>query len=180
MSNKTLIPVPYIKTRENKVQMWLNSKLLNNYFDSKYKYTKYTIKPYMEEYEKFNIFEKYYTNNDQDVKSSDKFYISLINNMRIINPENIVKDRNIRHINRAMESYRDGKNSQEINVLIPPNTNRYHTNYLFKKMIDYCDNNDFYFGYVDESMEKFIQIKLVDTDFKDAFYEFCYDHTDKK
>lgn len=70
-------------------------------------------------------------------------------------------------------------NTDKINVLIPANTNRYHANYLFKSMIDCADDFDMIYTYKDPRTNESVCLNLVDKNFKDQFYEFCYDNTEK-
>jgi len=65
--------------------------------------------------------------------------------------------------------------TRSIDILIPPNTNRYHTNYLFKELVNYVyDNNMFY------EIDKGANDVLVDPSMKKAFYTFCYNFTHKR
>jgi len=54
-------------------------------------------------------------------------------------------------------------------VFIHPGTNQYLTNYLFKKLVDYCEKNNF----------KYNDSFLIDKYFKNSFYKFCYNNSKK-
>lgn len=58
-------------------------------------------------------------------------------------------------------------------IVIKKDTNRYHCNYLFKKMVDYCIYNKQ--NYILPSDNK--DILFVYPEFKDAFYSFCKKNT---
>lgn len=64
--------------------------------------------------------------------------------------------------------------NREIDVLIPPNTNRYHANYLFKRMVDYAYENDMIYEIGDLETQSYISTPLVTPSLKHAFYSFCY------
>jgi len=68
---------------------------------------------------------------------------------------------------------------EEITILIPPNTNRYHANYLFKRMVQYSINNNMYYDVEDPYKDVYRTELLVEPDIKEAFYKFCYHNTHK-
>jgi len=90
---------------------------------------------------------EYYTK--YDLKSDDGFITGMIS------------------LDRYVEVYKEGK------VFIPPSSNRYHCNYLYKKIINFTKKNKMYYphdnGYVN----------LFDKKFKRRFYNFCYKYTHK-
>lgn len=67
--------------------------------------------------------------------------------------------------------------TREIDVIIPPNSNRYHANYLFKKMVDYSIKNDQCYDIEDPKMGIYESHILIDPSLKDAFYAFCYNNS---
>jgi hypothetical protein len=63
---------------------------------------------------------------------------------------------------------------REIDVFIPPNTNRFHANHLFKQLVD---KNLEYNMYYDLGNDK--PYPMFDVTMKDAFYRFCMNNTYK-
>jgi hypothetical protein len=80
-------------------------------------------------------------------------------------------------VDKALEEKVRNVDINEIDILIFPNSNRYHANYLFKQLVDCSDeyNMNYYLGDVQEE-----KIKFIDVDFKNKFYEWCYENTTKK
>ena len=67
--------------------------------------------------------------------------------------------------------------NREIDILIPPNTNRYHANYLFKRMVDFTYNNDMLYEIGNPSTQSYDTVPLITPSFKHAFYAFCYNNS---
>ncbi len=72
-------------------------------------------------------------------------------------------------------------NPSNMNILIPPNSNRYEVNNLFKTMVDICDDGEMVYNIPNvedikngKSHISFDMHKLITPDFKDDFYKFCY------
>lgn len=91
----------------------------------------------------------YYKKNDSDMKANSK-YMQL-------DEENIYND----------------------HIFLYPNTNRYHANYLFRKMIDISYDENFNYLFHDEDIQSNSLFNLMDVEFKESFYEFCYKNTSK-
>lgn len=68
----------------------------------------------------------------------------------------------------------------QIDIKIPPHTNRYHANFLFKQLVDYGVRNNLIYKIYDPKDKKWHKFPLVHPVFKDAFYNFCYRYTKKK
>lgn len=131
-------------------------------------------------------FSRYYdVDNDQDLASIDTFQLQVLAMTREHDPEEFENNKDMQYLDSCIERYRvldgdsnngnswsttkKGKKSgvdkykyKEIDVLIPPNSNRYHANYLFKQLVDYCQANG---------------VDYVNPNFKDIFYEFCCRYT---
>ena len=77
--------------------------------------------------------------------------------------------------NDVVECYH---NKQKNNIVfIPPSTNRYHTNHLFKNMVNKCIKNNY--SYSMENGGKVVNELLVTPEMKEQFYKFCHDNTYK-
>ena len=63
--------------------------------------------------------------------------------------------------------------TREIDIIIPPNSNRYHANYLFKKMVDYSIENNMCYGIEDPNFGTYGSHMLIYPELKRAFYSFC-------
>jgi hypothetical protein len=96
----------------------------------------------------------YYTPNDSDIKNSDQDWVDLLA-PDTTDPKAI-----------TLKSYIETYNSKQI--LIKPNTNRFHANYIFKQLVDYCLVNKLTYPY-DNISNKL----LVEPDLKTEFYKFC-------
>lgn len=105
-----------------------------------------------------------------DLRSSDKFFINCLNNT---DREQLNEDKQLKFLNCVTDRFIDRSNGNIKSVLIPPNTNRYHSNFLFKKLVDRCDDKKMTYQVADESF------KLVDPNLKEAFYQFCFENTHK-
>jgi hypothetical protein len=159
------------------LQNWLDSKVSDDTVANKYEKTPWNLPPHSaSRYEDITTFQRYYKDDtDQDVKASDTIYPSLLDNMRAVNPQDIRKDSQLKLLDCITERYTHGSHTRSI--LIPPNSNRHHTNHLFKKLVDFSDNNDMY--YVMSDGKNTEVLPFVDVDLKDAFYKFCQENTFK-
>lgn len=133
---------------QNKLKKWLDSKVYDNSIENKYEITEFTLKPYKSKYNK----EIYYTENDEDCE----FLCDL-------------KDNN--NLQTELDNYDD-------HLFIPPNTNRYHTNSLFRQLIDFSIENEFSNNYfVDDGKNGYMKCNIIDRSLKKAFYKFCHDNS---
>lgn len=149
MSNHIFLP---------KITHWLNDKVKDNTISNKYTIFPQTLIPYYGEYTN-----EYYKKNDIDLKMNDKFYLNLINSI----DENILKeDKELYELSKYIDI-----------ILIPPNTNGYHCNQLFKKIMDYSINNKLYYEINNDETNSQELIKFIDNDFKEVFYNFCYENS---
>nr|QBK88858.1 MAG: hypothetical protein LCMiAC01_05400 [Mimivirus LCMiAC01] len=152
---------------------WLNSKIADPDVEDLYSEDGSCL-PFTHHIIKLRDYNKYYTNKDkdqdQDVLASDDSYIQKINEYNK-NKENNKNNKHLEYLDKRMEIYTNKK------IFIPPNSNRYHANYLFKKMIDFSERDYNYNKDGDGTMYNKIEYILVDKNMKNAFYEFCYEHT---
>ncbi|CAH6421779.1 Hypothetical protein KVN_LOCUS465 [uncultured virus] len=177
MINSNLI-IPIRDSKKNKIIKWLNQKIVTNMNQNLNKNILLDI----------YHFYRYYTENDQDVKSSCTYYINLIDVNKNSDDKLLEKDIFLNFMENNIEKYQKNliiKNNfnelykkfpQEKYILIDPSTRRYYANILFKKIIDYVDTNNCYYKILDEYNNNLF-CKLVDASFKDTFYEFCFDKT---
>jgi len=119
---------------------------LNNWLESKYNNSCY-IRPYHSQY----TIDQYYQKNDIDIKKDDIWSRQLIESL---------------DSTRSRDIYRDNpellrKKVYSDHILLNPDTNRYHTNMLFRQLIDYTLNNDL--------------TDLFNIEMKNAFYKFCFE-----
>ncbi len=167
----------------NNIKLWLDSKIP----DAETKYSEEVSHLPFERDRYINYFKYYYNDNDQDVKASDKTYLSILKHYNksdgdLCSIQGKLDNNTIQYMKKRVERYihpNESRNSKEI--LIPPNTYRYHVNYLFKRIIDCVEYNIeicTYF-YNNNIKKKAIKFKLMDKNMKDAFYKFCYDNSNK-
>ena len=71
-------------------------------------------------------------------------------------------------INNYIETYNNNQ------ILIPPQSNRFHVNQLFKKIIDYVHDNNMNYQIYSETFNSYIKTDLIDISRKNNFYKFCY------
>lgn len=95
---------------------------------------------------------KYYYNNDTDEIASKK-HIEIVNCIANINNHHIYTYNLEKYDNKYM--------------FIPPNTNRFHCMYLFRKMVDYCIANKYTYN----------NKCLIYPELKEYFYNFCFNNT---
>ena len=62
-------------------------------------------------------------------------------------------------------------------IYIEPNTNQYHANMLFRRLIDYSIDNNFTYSIYDDKNNDYIQCDLMDKTLKKSFYKFCYENS---
>lgn len=156
--------MPNANSTERRVQQWLDSKVNDELVVGKYDVERYHIG--QGEYNP-DMFDRYYNKDsgDQDVAASDTSYITLVDTEKL----HVKKlDDQLAFIDKSVERY------EQESVLIPPHSNRWHANHLFKQLVDYCASNKLLFETEEGDVEH-----LIDVNFKDAFYEFCYDNTSK-
>ena len=166
-------------------QVWLDSKIPNT--ETKYSEDGSCLPFGRDRY--INDFKYYYNDNDQDVKASDNTYLSILKHYNksdgdLYPIQGKFDNNTIQYMKKRVERYIntiEPINSKEI--LIPPNTYRYHVNYLFKKLIDCVEHKKNIgictYSYNDDRKKKAIKFKLMDKNMKDAFYKFCYDNSNR-
>jgi len=170
MSSKIYL-LPNLNSKRIRVQKWLDSKVNDRLLLTKYDVEKYHIGIPLQHSTQFDLYYKQGKNNnltpDQDVAASDSFYTELINSHKLLKYE---LDDQLTFIDSSIQRY------DSDSILIAPHCNRWHTNYLFRQLVDYCVHNELFF-YTDSRNEQADSECLIDSSFKDAFYEFCYDNT---
>jgi len=70
------------------------------------------------------------------------------------------------------ENDKKKEDTREIDIFIPPHTNRYHTNHLFKCMVQYSIINNMRYEIEDPQTGEFKTEILIDPELKEAFYKF--------
>ena len=133
------------------MKIWLNDTVDDIFDREQYENTDDILPMY---YGKYSL-DKYYHKNDYDLYAND------------IN----IQDTNNKFIDKYIDDYKDYQ------ILIPPQTNRFHANQLFKKMIDCSIDNKFEYKIYDENTNKYVSVPLIDTSIKNDFYKFCYKYT---
>jgi hypothetical protein len=111
-----------------------------------------------------NDFNKYYKVADIDCQISDEFMIDIITNLESEN------DKYYDQCENALEQY-----NNDINILIPVNTNASYANNIFKEMIDFVKSNKLINSYINE--ENIISEYIFNIDMKESFYKFCMENT---
>lgn len=205
MSNKKLDTI---------IEDWLDSKIDDDNIKSIYDSDELSIKPTKKyTFESINKYNKYYTDNDTDITSSNNMrkndidFITIINdakkydeNHKLNESDNFCEcddskelsfknNDKLQSLDNYVERYVsndvilsgkfDKEKQEEKEVLIPPSTNRYHANYLFKKLVDYAYNNNYSYNIYDKKTGKYINMHVFDKDMKSPFYEFCFSKTSK-
>lgn len=132
----------------------------------------------IERYRPLSTFEEY---------TSDQESESMTETNEDLDGWTTVKNKNNRKHNDNNSSKNDSKldeqeeiiepDNREIDILIAPNTNRYHANYLFKRMVDYVYENEMFYEIGDLENETYNVMALVEPSLKNSFYEFCYNNT---
>lgn len=119
------------------------------------------------------IFTKYYSNQDIDIKNSD-FIADLVVYMIKNSPSEM--DDNLHILANVLEIY-----GEESSILLPPNSNQSHTNYLFKKLIDKSENMIYNIPLISKTGKiKYKSFPMINVLFKNNFYKFCYKYSDSK
>ncbi|AYV78819.1 MAG: hypothetical protein Edafosvirus36_9 [Edafosvirus sp.] len=131
-------------------------------------------------------FHKYYKLDDSDMKSRDTTSINIINNIyqfqELYENEKLCDDQELKYLDSIMERYYGVEykgRKVRVDVLIPPGTNRFHTNYLFKKIVDCSNDRMSYYipKIIDGKIVEENNEKLITSDFKEEFYKFCFENT---
>ena len=148
------LPIPKGIAKKDKINLWLNKKINDKEIPSKY-----SLENYFLEYEPILSNDNYYTNDDTDIKNTDKF---LANNY-----DDIMDGK----LKKYLDEFEDEK------ILIFPNTNRYQCNQLLKELIDTCKIFKMEYKIVNNEGDEFEKRSLISKEFKDLFYEFCFDNS---
>lgn len=166
---------PNMNSKREKIEKWLDSKVSDDLIETKYDIEKHHIGVRQEDPTLFNMYYGTETGidngaaGDTDLKASNTFYTNLISKNKLLHEK---LDDNLTFVDQVTENY------DMQSVLIAPHSNRWHTNYLFKQMVDYCIQKRLFFDVGDKEHECLISGAI-----KDDFYEFCYDdqmiHKDK-
>lgn len=155
------------------LQNWLDSKVTDSEVADKYSPMSCILpvhSAYQLRYQPASSYSRYYTEDDQDIKAHDSFYSDLIDGS---DPRDVLSDPTLKHLNSVTQRY--GRHTTR-SVLIPPNTNRYHANYLFRQMVDLGFSNSLNYSVLGKDGAS-MTIPFVTPEFKSAFYEFCKKHT---
>ena len=129
---------------------WLNSKVRDDTIKDIYEINEYTLSPYEGYFDDIN----YYSPNDDDLQNNA--ICCLENNEYLID---------------YVDSFKD------IDILIPPNTNRFHCNTLFKQLVDYSIFNNYEYDIYDDLINELRNYPLIYPEFKEEFYKFCFENT---
>lgn len=114
--------------------------------------------------ERFHAY--YYGESDEDlIHSSNALSIKKMNQ------DNPAEEEYNKMLDYATEIYRDDFNRKYRRVLIQPDTPRYHTNNIFKKLVDSSDIKRFKIRY------NGTHHNIIDVRSKEKFYEFCYNNS---
>jgi hypothetical protein len=144
---------------------WLDRRVLNP--DAVNDYNSYELRT--ENEQPLYPSSVYYLDNDEDLQRSDKFYPEMLTHLDACEPEVLNSNKEISSLNQYIHHYSDNKK-----VLIKPNTNRFHANLLFRKLVDYCG----YHGIIVYNEGKVEP--LINKNMKTEFYKFCHENTHKK
>ena len=184
------------ETESCQFELWLNSKVDDKYVENIYDMS--GIHKWNNRIHNIYNFTKYYQMNDIDMKLNNRKLIGSVNHMRKKFPDKFKSDLNLVTLDRIIEKYREKKETEwkvvkksdklkanysnipkKVDILIPQGTNRYHTNYLFKQMMD-C-NSGYKMRYnipnLDNNDSKYNTVELITPDFKEEFYKFCFNYT---
>lgn len=143
----------------NRTKFWLDSKVNDKTISNKYEVSDFSLTHYASNYPK----EAYYVDGDQDFDANDKFYYNLLIN---------TNEGDVEEGLRQLYQYLD-------HLFIPPNTNRYHANHLFRKMKDFSLENGFDYKVYEPTIKKYGLYNFIDAYLKEDFYKFCYQYSDK-
>ena len=169
------------------MQHWLESK--TNIGSCRYDMSLDFGKEYFGTFDMSDM-ERYYDQiTDYDIFNTDCndliLHESFTNNN---NSDNVCHTPYEEYISNRFEKYIDGDNV--ITILIPPGTNRYHANYLFKRFMDIIVDEKFNvvlptLTMLDDNGKKSISVEydeyqLLYPHDKLSFYKFCYNYTHKE
>lgn len=114
-------------------------------------------------------FNKYYAKDDIDVQNTNQL-VHLTKYIVKNDPDNI--DEDTKELYEVLESYDDQ------DILITPNTNQSHANYIYKLIIDKSEQMAYDVPNVKQNGEiSFVKIPIVSTGFKEKFYQYCFNNT---
>lgn len=152
---------------DKKINKWLQKKIKDPFVNDIYSETLLPL-IYSGKYDETDYY-KYYQDNDIDIQNTDetayvtKFLIE--NNPHELN-ESTLKLSNI------LEIYGDKV------IMLPPNCNQAHTNYLFKLLLDRSKDMIYNVPFISKTGQiTHKQIPMIDTSFKNKFYKFCYQYS---
>ena len=172
--NKIIIPKSQLSSNV-RFEKWLNSKVNDDRISSKYEKSEYSITKYIKPRLNFNNY--YNSSNDIDVKYNDEYFGAMLDYELYNSEELFDNDLYLEGLNLCCQKYvLDEKN---YNMIIPLNSNRFHCNMLFKRLVDYCKLNGCSYDYYDPKSDKVVMKQLFDKNIKLAFYKFCYDNSFK-
>jgi hypothetical protein len=134
---------------------WLYQKVNDRCITSKYSINDYQILPDETSYD-FESFNYYYNLDETNYELNLKKY--LLNNKNLSNEDRV--------LSKYIEKYDD------LTVFIPPNTNYYHVNHLFKQIINVVDEFDMYYNISNDEVRPIFDINL-----KKLFFEFCHKYS---
>jgi len=194
-STKINIHVPIMKIlRTGKIERWLDDIVYFSDVFDRYDISDHYLWNNCREPINGNNFYHYYSPNDTDVKASN---IGLINEINgLINKDMILlkQEPTLYILNYFIERYSSGNDLENIDntieidrdvkdILIAPNTNRYHVNYLLKLIIDNVFKNNYSYDlchpYEKNKPEDNKNYPLIDVKIKDKFYDFCFQNSIK-
>lgn len=176
------------ETLDQKVERWLDSKVNDRYVESIDEETPGFPPRYYYRNRTMEEFFYYYTGlDDTDIKASERFmswleptpYLNSL--LEIYKKEEDEMDDEWKSANKEKESQKNRFKHlpDQIIILIPPHTNRYHANYLFKQLIDYGIKNNLFYGVTNLKTGERSTVPLIHPKFKRDFYRFCYLNTKK-
>jgi hypothetical protein len=189
------LPVIHALTYEKKVDIWLDSKVNDKYIgaiDEEIDGSGIYYRCGERDMEEFFY---YYTGlNDEDITATNKLwdkleptdylesfiesYIKIVDENEI-DGWNSVKKKDHDMIDDSIDNKCLKEFPEQIDILIPPHTNRHHANYLFKRLVDYCITHDLFFNIFNTKTGKVTRVPLIHPKFKREFYRFCYGNTTK-
>ena len=148
--------------KNNKISIWLDSK-----YDDTVDPIYYRLL--------YNNLDNYYKENSKELKINNNNKINELKNFSKLIKENNIKYENIQqkrlHKKLIIESNLIqifNKYNKNYYMYLDHNTNRYHLNMLFNKIIDYCIKNNYY---------DHINNPLINLMLRNKFYEFCFENT---
>jgi len=148
MNKIPILPLIKQETLDN----WLKKTVSNapnkdDYYDS-------SLEPYLDSTKNYSkkVYNRYYNKDDDiDIRNSDKDMIEYVDDEYI---DDCPTKENLKYY---IENY------GIVKIAIPPNTNHYHTSYLFKSLLDHVENYDMIYN----------NKELFNKNLKIKFYEFC-------